>query len=87
MPAELKKDPTKGYPPLLMTTSTRDDRVHPYHARCFVKRLLHVQQTGSSRDENAEHDEESKGESLDTEFIIKFNSVGSIIVLTLLERS
>eukprot|EP00959_Pyramimonas_sp_CCMP1952_P237637 4965974-Pyramimonas_sp.AAC.1 len=22
-----------------MTTSTRDDRVHPYHARCFVKRL------------------------------------------------
>lgn len=23
-----------------MTTSTRDDRVHPYHARCFVKRLL-----------------------------------------------
>ena len=28
------------YPPLLMTTSTRDDRVHPYHARSFVKRLL-----------------------------------------------
>ena len=27
------------YPPLLMTTSTRDDRVHPYHARAFVKRL------------------------------------------------
>ena len=23
-----------------MTTSTKDDRVHPYHARCFVKRLL-----------------------------------------------
>jgi len=22
-----------------MTTSTRDDRVHPYHARSFVKRL------------------------------------------------
>ena len=22
-----------------MTTSTRDDRVHPYHARAFVKRL------------------------------------------------
>jgi prolyl oligopeptidase len=29
-----------AYPALLMTTSTRDDRVHPYHARCFVKRLL-----------------------------------------------
>jgi len=28
------------YPALLMTTSTRDDRVHPYHARSFVKRLL-----------------------------------------------
>lgn len=28
-----------GYPALLMTTSTRDDRVHPYHARAFVKRL------------------------------------------------
>ena len=27
------------YPALLMMTSTRDDRVHPYHARCFVKRL------------------------------------------------
>jgi prolyl oligopeptidase len=30
----------KQYPALLMTTSTRDDRVHPYHARCFVKRLI-----------------------------------------------
>lgn len=30
------------YPPLLMTTSTRDDRVHPYHARCFAKRLLDI---------------------------------------------
>eukprot|EP01041_Mallomonas_annulata_P005263 gene5263-10532_t len=30
------------YPPLLMTTSTKDDRVHPYHARSFVKRLLEI---------------------------------------------
>ncbi len=30
------------YPPLLVMTSTRDDRVHPYHARCFVKRMLEV---------------------------------------------
>lgn len=30
------------YPPLLMTTSTRDDRVHPYHARSFVKKLMEV---------------------------------------------
>lgn len=34
------------YPPLLMTTSTRDDRVHPYHARCFVKRLLDIGSEG-----------------------------------------
>lgn len=27
------------YPPMLLTTSTRDDRVHPYHARAFVARL------------------------------------------------
>lgn len=30
------------YPALFMSTSTRDDRVHPYHARCFVKRLEEV---------------------------------------------
>lgn len=30
------------YPPMLMTTSTKDDRVHPYHARSFVKRLRDV---------------------------------------------
>mmetsp|Transcript_17411 Transcript_17411/g.29182 ORF Transcript_17411/g.29182 Transcript_17411/m.29182 type:complete len:778 (+) Transcript_17411:56-2389(+) len=34
------------YPPLLMMTSTRDDRVHPYHARSFVERL---QSVGSSK--------------------------------------
>jgi len=26
-------DPSRSYPPLLLTTSTRDDRVHPGHAR------------------------------------------------------
>eukprot|EP00403_Amphidinium_massartii_P014452 CAMPEP_0178428938 /NCGR_PEP_ID=MMETSP0689_2-20121128/30541_1 /TAXON_ID=160604 /ORGANISM="Amphidinium massartii, Strain CS-259" /LENGTH=792 /DNA_ID=CAMNT_0020050737 /DNA_START=41 /DNA_END=2415 /DNA_ORIENTATION=- len=31
--------PRPDYPWLLMTTSTKDDRVHPYHARSFVKRL------------------------------------------------
>eukprot|EP01036_Dinobryon_divergens_P031474 gene31474-40875_t len=38
------------YPPLLMTTSTRDDRVHPYHARSFVKRLLDIQQANGKSD-------------------------------------
>ncbi|HEY9684826.1 MAG TPA: prolyl oligopeptidase family serine peptidase [Oculatellaceae cyanobacterium] len=33
----LRKD--KSYPPILITTSTRDDRVHPGHARKMVARL------------------------------------------------
>ena len=30
---------TRRYPPLLVTTSTRDDRVHPGHARKLVARM------------------------------------------------
>jgi prolyl oligopeptidase len=32
-------EPGKPYPPILLTTSTRDDRVHPGHARKFAARL------------------------------------------------
>lgn len=32
-------DPDATYPPILITTSTRDDRVHPGHARKMVARL------------------------------------------------
>ncbi|ASR01515.1 prolyl oligopeptidase family serine peptidase [Gordonia rubripertincta] len=32
-------DPGASYPPILVTTSTRDDRVHPGHARKLVARL------------------------------------------------
>ena len=32
-------DPAKKYPPILITTSTRDDRVHPGHARKMIARL------------------------------------------------
>lgn len=32
-------DPDASYPPILITTSTRDDRVHPGHARKMVARL------------------------------------------------
>jgi prolyl oligopeptidase len=32
-------DPGKTYPPILVTTSTRDDRVHPGHARKMIARL------------------------------------------------
>ena len=35
-------DKEATFPALLVTTSTRDDRVHPYHARAFVKRMLEV---------------------------------------------
>ena len=31
--------PGAGYPPILLTTSTRDDRVHPGHARKMMARL------------------------------------------------
>jgi prolyl oligopeptidase len=36
-------DPNANYPPILVTTSTRDDRVHPGHARKFVKVCLQHQ--------------------------------------------
>jgi len=32
-------DKSVDYPPMLVTTSTRDDRVHPGHARKMVKKL------------------------------------------------
>jgi len=32
-------DPHRAYPPILLTTSTRDDRVHPGHARKMAARL------------------------------------------------
>ena len=35
------------YPPMLVTTSTRDDRVHPGHARKFVKK---VEDLGKDKD-------------------------------------
>jgi prolyl oligopeptidase len=33
-------DPDKDYPKVFFTTSTRDDRVHPGHARKMVARML-----------------------------------------------
>jgi len=33
-------DAASEYPPILITTSTRDDRVHPGHARKLVSKLL-----------------------------------------------
>ena len=35
-------DPAKDYPPILFTTSTRDDRVHPGHARKMAAALQSV---------------------------------------------
>lgn len=34
--------PTNSYPPVLITTSTRDDRVHPGHARKMTAALQHT---------------------------------------------
>lgn len=33
-------DPARDYPPVLFTTSTRDDRVHPGHARKMMAKML-----------------------------------------------
>jgi prolyl oligopeptidase len=33
-------DPAKAYPPVLFTTSTRDDRVHPGHARKMAAKMI-----------------------------------------------
>lgn len=38
-------DPTKTYPPVLLTTSTRDDRVHPAHARKMMAKLSEANKT------------------------------------------
>jgi len=35
-------DPGTAYPPILITTSTRDDRVHPGHARKMTARLMEM---------------------------------------------
>ncbi len=37
-------DPAAEYPPILLTTSTRDDRVHPGHARKMAASLISHQQ-------------------------------------------
>lgn len=36
-------DPAKQYPPVLFTTSTRDDRVHPGHARKLAAKMLETE--------------------------------------------
>ena len=33
-------DPARTYPPILFTTSTKDDRVHPAHARTMAYQML-----------------------------------------------
>jgi prolyl oligopeptidase len=41
-------DESADYPPVLFTTSTRDDRVHPAHARKMVKRLIEAGKGGTT---------------------------------------
>jgi len=49
------------YPQLLMTTSTKDDRVHPYHARCFVKRLCELKEGNLGSRDNVFYYENIEG--------------------------
>ena len=42
------------YPPVLFTTSTRDDRVHPGHARKMVKKMTELQAASVFYYENVE---------------------------------
>ena len=46
--------PDVEYPPILLTTSTRDDRVHPGHARKLVSKLVEMGKTGTYYYENVE---------------------------------
>ena len=41
-------DAATAYPPILITTSTRDDRVHPAHARKLVGKMLDLGKQGST---------------------------------------
>ena len=43
-----------AYPPILFTTSTRDDRVHPGHARKMVRKLLDMGKDSTYYYENIE---------------------------------
>mmetsp|Transcript_15446 Transcript_15446/g.24039 ORF Transcript_15446/g.24039 Transcript_15446/m.24039 type:complete len:236 (+) Transcript_15446:347-1054(+) len=47
-------DATKDYPPILFTGSTRDDRVHPGHARRMCKKLLDMTKCEAMFYENIE---------------------------------
>jgi len=45
---------TTQYPPIMLTTSTRDDRVHPGHARKMVAKMLDLELPGVYYYENIE---------------------------------
>jgi len=47
-------DASVEYPPILFTTSTRDDRVHPGHARKMVRKLLDMGKASTYYYENIE---------------------------------
>lgn len=47
-------DPSASYPPFLCTTSTRDDRVHPGHARKLVRKLNDLSKPATFYYENIE---------------------------------
>jgi prolyl oligopeptidase len=76
----------KVYPPALFTTSTRDDRVHPGHARKMVRKLLDLGSTNTLYYENiegghggaADNGQRAFMKSLEYEFLWKTLTEGPI---------
>jgi hypothetical protein len=75
-------DATADYPPMLITTSTRDDRVHPAHARKMTKKL---QDMGKGKDwkvhyyENIEGGHGGAADAKQSAFMVRSNSVDKSI--------
>ncbi|MES2354418.1 MAG: prolyl oligopeptidase family serine peptidase [Pseudomonadota bacterium] len=68
----------KNYPPLFVTTSTRDDRVHPGHARKMVAKMLeqghevlYFENTEGGHGGAANNEQEAKMSALTYTFLLK----------------
>lgn len=58
-----------AYPPILFTTSTRDDRVHPGHARKTAKKLVDYDQASTLYYENIEGGHGGAADSSQSAFV------------------
>ena len=69
-------DPDRTYPPALFTTATRDDRVHPGHARKMVARMrelgldvLYYENTEGGHGGSANNEQRAYNSALVFEFL------------------